>query len=203
MHGANRLGGNGVANSTVFGGIAGDVMPGWVKAGDGGFHEPDQAAIDAAVALCRAPLGKPAAAISTPYARNSTTLMWDDVGIVRDAAGLKRAEGALDALEARLDATGVADSNLAFNLTWHDWMNLKNLILVSKSIRFAAMAREDSRGAHYRVRFSGCARHRKLALYLRHLERRPFRQHDSTGKVHPCQTRRIAAGRGLIHDPGG
>ena len=25
MHGANRLGGNGVANSTVFGGIAGDV----------------------------------------------------------------------------------------------------------------------------------------------------------------------------------
>ena len=27
MHGANRLGGNGVANSTVFGGIAGDVMP--------------------------------------------------------------------------------------------------------------------------------------------------------------------------------
>ena len=32
VHGANRLGGNGVANSTVFGGIAGDVMPGWVKA---------------------------------------------------------------------------------------------------------------------------------------------------------------------------
>ena len=27
MHGANRLGGNGVANSTVFGGIAGDTMP--------------------------------------------------------------------------------------------------------------------------------------------------------------------------------
>ena len=30
MHGANRLGGNGVANSTVFGGIAGDVMPRWI-----------------------------------------------------------------------------------------------------------------------------------------------------------------------------
>src|SRR5262249_10517995 len=30
MHGANRLGGNGVANSTVFGGIAGDVMPLWL-----------------------------------------------------------------------------------------------------------------------------------------------------------------------------
>jgi fumarate reductase flavoprotein subunit len=32
-------------------------------------------------------------------------------------------------------------------------MNLKNLILVSKSIRFAAVAREDSRGAHYRSDF--------------------------------------------------
>src|SRR6201988_1787942 len=32
VHGANRLGGNGVANSTVFGGIAGETMPGWIKA---------------------------------------------------------------------------------------------------------------------------------------------------------------------------
>ena len=32
-------------------------------------------------------------------------------------------------------------------------MNLKNLILVSKSIRFAAAAREDSRGAHFRADF--------------------------------------------------
>ena len=35
MHGANRLGGNGVANSTVFGGIAGDVMPRWIAANPG------------------------------------------------------------------------------------------------------------------------------------------------------------------------
>jgi fumarate reductase flavoprotein subunit len=79
--------------------------------------------------------------------------MWDDVGIVRDAASLRRAEGALDELDARLDATGVDASNLAFNLTWHDWLNLKSLVLVSKSIRFAATAREDSRGAHYRSDF--------------------------------------------------
>ena len=43
--------------------------------------------------------------------------------------------------------------NLAFNLTWHDWLNLKSLLLVSKSIRFAAAAREDSRGAHFRADF--------------------------------------------------
>ncbi len=31
VHGANRLGGNGVANSTVFGAVAGDEMAGWVQ----------------------------------------------------------------------------------------------------------------------------------------------------------------------------
>jgi fumarate reductase flavoprotein subunit len=151
VHGANRLGGNGVANSTVFGGIAGDALPPWVKA-HGEFREPDEDAIAAAVAACRVPLAKPAADLS-PVREALYDLMWDDVGIVRDTASLERAAGALDELEARLDGIGVEGGNLAFNLAWHDWMNLKNLILVAKSIRFAAMAREDSRGAHYRSDF--------------------------------------------------
>lgn len=151
VHGANRLGGNGVANSTVFGGIAGDVMPGWVKA-NGEFRAPDQEAIDAAVARCRAPLTRKGGDINA-IREELYNVMWDDVGIVRDANSLNRASGLLDELDARLDATGVDGANLAYNLTWHDWMNLKNLVLVSKSIRFAAMAREDSRGSHFRADF--------------------------------------------------
>ena len=151
VHGANRLGGNGVANSTVFGGIAGEVMPRWVKA-NGGYHEPDKAAIDAAVARCRAPLGKRAGDIAG-LRDKLYDIMWDEVGIIRDAASLTRAASALDDLEAELDETGIAEGNLAFNLTWHDWLNLKSLLLVSKSIRFAAMVREDSRGAHFRADF--------------------------------------------------
>ncbi len=149
VHGANRLGGNGVANSTVFGGIAGDVMPGWVKA-NGEFRAPDQEAIDAAVARCRAPLARKGGDINA-IREQLYNVMWDDVGIVRDAASLNRAAGLLDELDARLDATGIDGSTLAYNLTWHDWLNLKNLVLVSQSIRAAAVAREDSRGAHFRA----------------------------------------------------
>jgi len=151
VHGANRLGGNGVANSTVFGGIAGDVMPAWVR-GNGSFYEPDAATVENAVACATAPLRKPAGDLNA-IREKLYDVMWDDVGIVRDAASLARAHAALDELEARLDATGVEASNLTFNLTWHDWLNLKNLLLVSKSIRASAMAREDSRGAHYRSDF--------------------------------------------------
>jgi fumarate reductase flavoprotein subunit len=151
VHGANRLGGNGVANSTVFGGIAGDAMAPWVKQ-SGEFHEPDEAALAHAVAGARAPLGGPAGDVAA-LREQLYNVMWDDVGIVRDAAGLRRAEAALDDLEARLDGTGVEGSELAFNLTWHDWLNLKNLLLVSRAIRAAAVAREDSRGAHFRADF--------------------------------------------------
>jgi fumarate reductase flavoprotein subunit len=151
VHGANRLGGNGVANSTVFGGIAGDTIPTWLAA-NRGYRNPDRNAIEDAIDRCRAPLGKRPGRV--PALREKLyDVMWDDVGIIRDAAGLARAERALDEIEAELDETGVADANLAFNLTWHDWLNMKNLLLVSKTIRFAAMAREDSRGAHFRSDF--------------------------------------------------
>ena len=151
VHGANRLGGNGVANSTVFGGIAGDAMPVWVKA-SGAFYEPDAQALAAAIERCRLPLAKPAGDLNA-VREALYDLMWDDVGIVRDAASLRRATSSLDELDARLDATGVESGDLTFNLTWHDWLNLKSQITVSQSICIAASAREDSRGAHYRADF--------------------------------------------------
>src|SRR5919108_3306102 len=49
VHGANRLGGNGVTNSTVFGGIAGDVMPEFVTRNPH-WRAPDEDVIEAEVA---------------------------------------------------------------------------------------------------------------------------------------------------------
>ncbi len=149
VHGANRLGGNGVANSTVFGGIAGDAMAQYVTR-DRAWPEPDPAALEAAQARARVPLGKPAGDLDA--LRDALhTCMWEDVGISRDAQGLARAEATLQGLTSALDATGVAGSDLRYNLTWHDWINLDNLITVSQAIRAAAEARTDSRGAHFRA----------------------------------------------------
>lgn len=161
VHGANRLGGNGVANSTVFGGIAGDSMAAWVKA-QGTWRAPDEDAIARSVAWHEAPLGM---AASSPSASAGSggglgglesirealfECMWNDVGILRTGAGLQRALVTLAALDERLAQTGVDDGDRAFNLSWHDWINLKNLISVSRVIATSALAREDSRGAHFR-----------------------------------------------------
>jgi fumarate reductase flavoprotein subunit len=79
--------------------------------------------------------------------------MWDKVGIIRDAAGLAEAERDLAALDAELERCSLPDANRAFDLTWHDWLNLRSLVAVSRVIAAAAIARTDSRGAHFRSDF--------------------------------------------------
>ncbi len=151
VHGANRLGGNGVANSTVFGGLAGDAMARWVPR-EGGFTEPDPTALDAAVAAALAPFAAPPAPLGRLRDALSA-LMWDKAGILRDGARLAEARDGLDALAAELRGTGVADGRRAFNLSWADWLNLDSLLLASRAIVAAALAREESRGAHWREDF--------------------------------------------------
>jgi fumarate reductase flavoprotein subunit len=151
VHGANRLGGNGVANSTVFGAVAGDAMAAWL---DGiSYREPDRAAIEAAIQLCERPF-KPGSEKNLETIRERLyDVMWEKVGIVRDARGLEAASTQLQALDANLDAYSLPYAERAFNLTWHDWLNLKSLVAVSRAIAAAAAARRDSRGAHFRSDF--------------------------------------------------
>jgi fumarate reductase flavoprotein subunit len=148
VHGANRLGGNGVANSTVFGAIAGDAMAAWTLAA-GAWREPAPGALDDAQARATIPLGKPAGNLEE-IREALYEVMWDDVGILRDAAGLARAHAKLEELRQALHETGIAGSDLRYNLTWHDWLNIANLITVSGAICAAAEARTESRGAHFR-----------------------------------------------------
>lgn len=149
VHGANRLGGNGVANSTVFGGIAGETMASWVPA-EGALVDPDEAVIEAALARTLRPLEQPAGDINGVRER-LYRLMWDDVGIIRDGPALRAAQGRLLDLEAELMGIGIATADRRFNLTWQDWVNLESQILVSRAICAAAIEREDSRGAHFRT----------------------------------------------------
>ena len=154
VHGANRLGGNGVANSTVFGGIAGDTMAAWVPR-EGALREPDAAALENAVARSEAPFRRGGIADLETMRERLYATMWDDAGIVRDASGLARAESALAGLAAELDRYALPEAarDRAYNLAWHDWLNLANLVAVSRAIVCAATARRDSRGAHYRSDF--------------------------------------------------
>jgi len=151
VHGANRLGGNGVANSTVFGAVAGDTMARWVSGRE--LLDPDAAATEAAIAACERPFRNFSKGNLEAVREKLYDTMWEKAGIIRDAAGLAQARRELEQLDQELDQIGLQDGNRVFNLTWHDWLNLKSLVAVSRIIAAAAIVREDSCGAHYRADF--------------------------------------------------
>jgi len=150
-HGSNRLGGNGVANSTVFGGIAGDNMGLDIRKMRA-HRDPDETVIAAEMERALYPLSKPVGNLHQ-LRKNLQDIMWDDVGVMRTKTGLERGLGRIADIRAQLYEIGVDRGNLAYNLTWHDWMNLASLVDVSDVICRAALARENSRGAHFREDF--------------------------------------------------
>ena len=98
------------------------------------------------------PAGPQADAISLPPAEpgNGGTptrevlqqLMWARAGIVRDGAGLAQARATLAAWEHALPGPHDRDS-----------YELANLVLAGRLVVEAALARKESRGAHYRADF--------------------------------------------------
>ncbi len=149
-HGSNRLGGNGVANSTVYGGIAGDVMGRDVAAMS--LRDPDETALEAEFARATYPLSR-APGLVMPLRKQLQDAMWEHVGVMRTAAGMTRGLDDIAQVSQALMDIGVDDSTLAFNLTWHDWLNLQSLCDISEVITKAGLARENSRGAHFREDF--------------------------------------------------
>jgi fumarate reductase flavoprotein subunit len=148
VHGANRLGGNGVANSTVFGGLAGDAMAARTRRSQA-LPVVDPVALDEAVARAFAPLGRPPRDLQA-IRRELYDVMWNDVGILRSVESLARGGAALERLAGEIAGCGVPDTDRRYNLTWMDRLNLENLVLVSRAICAAAERRKDSRGAHFR-----------------------------------------------------
>ena len=147
-HGSNRLGGNGVANSTVYGGVAGDTMGADIRR-MGVLRDPDEDVLSAEIERAMHPLSRNPGLVQ-PLRRKLQEVMWEDVGVIRTQTGMERGLKRIAEISAQLMEAGVASDTLAYNLTWHDWLNMRSLCDVSEVIAHAGIARENSRGAHYR-----------------------------------------------------
>lgn len=137
VHGANRLGGNGVADSIVYGGRAGDRMADYVI----GREAPRATAIGCVKSRKQG---------ESPFAlrKDLESLMWEKVGVVRNARDLQSALSELDRLAGQAESAKV-DSEPALNAA----LDLKNLIVVGKLVAESALLRNESRGAHFREDF--------------------------------------------------
>jgi succinate dehydrogenase/fumarate reductase flavoprotein subunit len=154
VHGANRLGGNGVAESTVFGGIAGDVMADWVVGRP--LPQISDALVEAAAAATTAPLARSEGESLYALQARLRQIMWDHVGLIRAGEGLKQALAEIEDIGQRLDGVAVRGGG-AYNLAWQDWLNLQNQATAAWLIARSALERTESRGSHYRRDFPGPA----------------------------------------------
>jgi len=133
VHGANRLASNSLLEGLVFGARAGRKMRDELKAASHNVRQTP-----AVAAYSNGPLPVP---VDTIIAQIQE-LMWKQAGIVRTGSGLKQAIAQLEELGSQLRT---AHSRRQFEA--------RNLQLTGMLVAKSALAREESRGAHYRTDF--------------------------------------------------
>jgi succinate dehydrogenase / fumarate reductase flavoprotein subunit len=149
LHGANRLGGNSLSDLLVFGRLAG------AHAAEYATRESlpayDAAEVERAIARAVEPFERGSEGES-PFLIQQTlqTEMNRLVGIVREQAEMEAAVPLIAELRRRWNAVGVT-GNREFNPGWHTAMDLQSQLVVAEAITLSALARTESRGAHFRV----------------------------------------------------
>jgi succinate dehydrogenase / fumarate reductase flavoprotein subunit/fumarate reductase flavoprotein subunit len=147
VHGANRLGGNGVADSIVYGARAGDSMADFVAGRE--MPRVPKTQIGELGDRWSAALGRSEGENVLALRRALEDLMWEKAGVVRHGAGLERACGELRELRCRAGRVKVAGP-AASNPEWNEALNLVNLCVNGEMVARSALLRTESRGAHYR-----------------------------------------------------
>jgi L-aspartate oxidase len=143
VHGANRLASNSLLEGLVFGARAGQAMR--QERGDAPTRPAGASPPAAGTGLSEDRIER--------MVREIQDFMWTEVGIVRSREGLRSAIGKLEELGAALGGPGGRRAYEALNLQQAGWL-----------VARAAVAREESRGAHYRSDFP----HHDDAHFLRH-----------------------------------
>jgi succinate dehydrogenase/fumarate reductase flavoprotein subunit len=148
IHGSNRLGGNGVADSTVFGARAGDAAAEYVMAVK--RHKVSESQVNLFVDQMMQPFKREKGENPFQLRKEVGDLMWEKVGLVRNGPDLKIALEKLSEYAERVNrisVVGVRD----YNLAWHEVLNVKNIVEIGQMIALASYLRTESRGSHFRT----------------------------------------------------
>jgi succinate dehydrogenase / fumarate reductase flavoprotein subunit len=154
VHGANRLGGNSLLETVVFGRRAGRRIKEWVDVSGGppsvdrawaAFHEQWAFRMDPAADL----LDSSSRVAELRLAL--TTTMTDRVGVFRIGSELQEGVREIENISRQYEVLRVPPSRGAFDFRLMQFHELGFLIDLSSLVAMAALRRTESRGAHYRA----------------------------------------------------
>jgi len=149
VHGANRLGGNSLLEAIVFGRRAGISAVRYVKKTViGGVSSRTLDSIEHEFYGLAEMDGSESVA---DIKNDLQTVMTGKCGIFRDSRKLAEAVKETGRLRERFNNIGISDRGMIFNTEMMEALELRNLLDFSEVIAASALAREESRGAHYRT----------------------------------------------------
>jgi succinate dehydrogenase / fumarate reductase flavoprotein subunit len=154
-NGANRLSGNAVTEALVFGRRAGRSAA--ARASRLGSHPFSTSAAEAALDLVSAngaATGGSAGANSAAMIVALQSIMADLVGPFRTRDKLVLALAKIAALTRELGERPLGGGG-PFDMRRIDWFDLRNMLMVARTVAAAALRRTESRGAHQREDFPG------------------------------------------------
>jgi succinate dehydrogenase / fumarate reductase flavoprotein subunit len=154
-NGANRLSGNAITEALVFGARAGKRAAERVKRMRAQAFRP-QAALPALDLVAARGDGNDINTAAMMQRLQAT--MAEKVGPFRTESRLDRALADIDDMTRALGQRPAGD-NAAFDLRRLDWFDLRNMLLVARTVALAAHTRRESRGAHQREDFPGMLPH--------------------------------------------
>ncbi len=149
LHGANRLGGNSLTETVVFGRRAGEAAARFSQACD--VQRRSRMAVEAANAdLDR--FIKPGAELARPMQRALRNLMWEHCGVVRDGAPLTRGRQKLAELKEASTSVDVRPGEEGWADLAHA-LDLRAGLGTAEATLECALERRETRGAHNRSDF--------------------------------------------------
>jgi succinate dehydrogenase / fumarate reductase, flavoprotein subunit len=146
LHGANRLGGNSLTETIVYGRRAGEAAAATATSADVGVH-PRAAIREANDAL--EGLVRRGTELARALQRELRNVMWEECGVVRDEASLARGCKQLTDIRARLADVDVRPSEEGWNDLAHV-LDLGAALTVAEATFAGALVRRETRGCHNR-----------------------------------------------------
>ena len=152
VHGANRLGGNGICDSCVYGRLTGKALGRYLANGNRTIKETRRGQVEETMARLQAPFGRASGPDPFVLRKQIQELNWNKVGVARREPDLSEALNEIEAIAAELDRVSVT-GGAAYNMMYNTFLDLNSMVDTTRMTAFAARLREETRGAHFRQDF--------------------------------------------------
>jgi succinate dehydrogenase/fumarate reductase flavoprotein subunit len=149
VHGGNRLGGNGICDSCVYGRQAGKALAEFVRKEKGKTPETMPGLAERLMKRYTVPLDRASGPGPFELRDRLRECNWNLVGVVRKEPDLSLAVETIEAVTEEADTVRISGIR-AYNMPWNYYIDLLNMIDVSRMTARSAQLRKESRAAHFR-----------------------------------------------------